>query len=106
MGKLAYRLDLSLLMKMYSVVSVAQLELARSTPDLYKRAQQPPPPVEEDGLTDLYEIETLLDKRITGRGKIQYLVKWKDCGNEYNAWYDVEDLTRARDLIEEYEQRE
>ena len=104
-GRLAYRLDLPPLMKMHPVVSVAQLEPARSTPDSYERAQQPPPPVEEDGLTDLYEIETLLDKRVS-RGKVQYLVKWKDCGNEHNAWYDVEDLTRAHDLIEEYEQWE
>ena len=72
--RLIYRLDLSSLIKIHPVISVAQLEPARSTPDPYKRAQQPPQPVKEDGLTNLYEIEILLDKRVS-RGKTQYLIK-------------------------------
>ena len=74
MKRLAYRLDLPSLMKIYSMISVAQLELARSTSDPYERTQQSPPPVKEDDLTNLYEIETLLNKRVS-RGKTQYLVK-------------------------------
>ena len=38
MKRLAYRLDLSSLIKIYSIILIAQLEPARSTLDLYKRA--------------------------------------------------------------------
>lgn len=64
------------------------------------------PEVEEDDtITDIFEIETLLGKQVS-RGKIQYLVKWKNCGNEHNVWYDVDDLKNATELIEEYETRQ
>ena len=41
--------------------------------------------VEEDEVAkDLYEIKTLLKKK-EFNDKIEYLVKWLNCGNEYNV---------------------
>lgn len=104
-GKLAYRLELPPLMRIHPVVSVAQLEPAKNE-DPYMRARaSATPEVEEDGtITDIYEIETLLEKQ-ESRGKVQYLVKWKNCGNEHNVWYDLDDLKDAMELVEEYEAR-
>ena len=34
---------------------------------------------------EIFTIEKLLDKRYPGP-KVQYLVKWKDYGNEHNTW--------------------
>lgn len=110
-GKLAYRLELPPLMKIHPVVSVAQLEPGSgkdgSEEDPYMRDRiTATPEVQEDGtITDLFEIETLLGKQVS-RGKVQYLVKWKNSGNQHNAWYDIEDLQGAMELVEEYENRQ
>ena len=45
-----------------------------------------------------YEIEKLLERRGAGKNT-KYLVKWKDCGNQYNAWYPVHALQDARELM-------
>jgi hypothetical protein len=34
---------------------------------------------------EIFTIEKLLDKRYPGP-KVQYLVKWKDYGDEHNSW--------------------
>ena len=109
-GKLAYRLELPPLMRIHPVVSVAQLEPAQTVPDPYgrKRNDEPPPIEEEEAPTDgsgRYPIEALLQKRISDSGKTQYLVKWERYGNQHNAWYDIDDLGDAQELIQEYESR-
>ena len=104
-GKLAYRLELPPLMLMHPVVSVAQLEPAQAASDPYGRRRAAVPEVEEDGVvTNIYEIEALLEKKIS-RDKPQYLVKWKNCGSEHNVWYSIDNLQGALELVEEYEAR-
>ena len=74
-GKLAYRLELPPLMKIYSVISIAQLESGKKVSNPYLREAQSMLEVEEDNTaTNIFEIETLLGKRIV-RESIQYLVK-------------------------------
>ena len=116
-GNLAYRLGLPGIMRIHPVISIAQLEPAPDrSEDPYARAStQPVPPVVEEGQDQAvnsefaskykpYEIERLLERRGTGRN-IKYLVKWKNCGNEHNAWYPVHALQNARDLMEECDSR-
>lgn len=110
-GKLAYLLELPPVMRMHPVVSVAQLEPGHTLPDPYDRRSNvdPPPVVEDDGIdsdpeSKPYEIETLLEKKIS-RGKAHYLIKWKDCGNEHNVWYSIDDLQNALELVDDYETR-
>ena len=103
-GNLAYRLELPPSMKIHPVISIAQLE-PHTGPDPYGRLSNPePPPVEEEGEVQdpAYEVEKLLNKRIT-RGKNQYLVKWKGYGHEHNGWYKLEDLKDCKELVDEYE---
>lgn len=108
-GPLAYRLELPPTMAIHPVISVAQLEPVPESDDPYSRPrpdQERPPPVEMEGADDpapQYEIERLLDKRIS-RGKVQYLVKWQGYGPADNVWYNMDDLANARDLVDEYEQ--
>ena len=59
----------------------------------------------DDIITNIFEIETLLEKQVF-RSKTQYLIKWKNCDNEHNVWYDVDDLKNTMKLIEEYETRQ
>jgi len=69
-----------------------------------------PVPDQPDAVDDnnLYEVERLLDKRVTRRGRgfsTQYLVRWRGYGPEFDQWYRVQDLEGCNELIEEYEAR-
>ena len=109
MSTLAYRLELSPVMTIHSVVSVAMLESVPIGEDSYHRSrpdQKHSSSVtmkHDDDPTSHYEIERLLNKRIF-RGKIQYLVKWRDYESADNVWYNIDDLTNAQDLIDDYEE--
>lgn len=114
-GPLAYRLELPPVMRIHPVISVAQLEPAASVsgPDRYgRRINLEPPPVVNENESEqtgkdgkLYDVERVLDKRVSDKGKISYLIKWKDYGNEHNVWYELKDLAGAMELVEEYEAR-
>src|SRR5882757_11328057 len=60
----------------------------------------PPGPVNMEGYPE-YEVEEILSSRKRGRG-IQYLVKWKDYGNEENTWEPCRHLDHATELIQEF----
>ena len=109
-GPLAYRLQLAPIMRIYPVISVAQLEPAAKGTDPYGRVKHSnPPAVEEKDARDpregkIYDIEALIGKRTSGK-EVQYLVKWKGYGHQENAWYDISDLKDAMELVQEYEER-
>lgn len=106
-GNLAYKLDLPPTMSIHPVISIAQLEPKVSGDDPYKRPRDDnnQPAVEnQDDSYPSFEIESLLDKRIT-RGIPQYLVKWKGWDHSWNTWYKVEDLAEAGELVQECEAR-
>lgn len=74
-GKLAYRLKLSSIMRIHPVISIAQLEPFPSGTDPYNRTPEKSSSIcAEHDLEPIYEIERLLDKRMS-RNKIQYLIK-------------------------------
>lgn len=35
---------------------------------------------------DVYEVESIVKKKITANGAIKYLIKWKDYEHEDNTW--------------------
>ena len=105
-SNLAYEIDLPPTMRIHLVISIAQLEPAKH-PDPYNRGHQEPPPVEnESDDAPSFEVEKLLSKRVTPGGKIKYLVKWKGWGPEHNAWYSMESLSDAMDLVQEFNAKE
>lgn len=117
-GDLAYELDLPPIWKAYPVISIAMLEPAPKEDDPYHRPRQEgqPPITDEEHpeVKDAYEIEKLVDRRVSrprGRGSrekpdiVEYLVKWKDWGKAHNVWYEVEDLVNASELMEEYDEK-
>ncbi|CAJ0938747.1 unnamed protein product [Ranitomeya imitator] len=68
------------------------------TPD--KEAMPTVPPVDEDGE---FDISRILDSR-WHRGRLQYLVSWKDFGPEDNSWEKAEDVSASR-LIKAFYRR-
>jgi hypothetical protein len=107
-GNLAYRLNLSNHWKIHSVIFVAQLESTSdpSTDSHSRPRSNEPGPVEMEGDIDKvksFEIEKLIHKRITARRGIEYLVRWKGWGPQYDEWRNIPELQNALELINEYE---
>jgi len=64
---------------------------------------QPPPLPQliDDELE--YEVEVLLDHRLSGRNKrLEYLVKWAGYGHEHNTWEPKANLVNCSDLLKEF----
>ena len=65
----------------------------------------PKPLVGFDGPDNVFEVETILDRRESKRGKrvkTAYLVKWLGYGPENNTWEPAENILDP-DLIKDYE---
>ena len=52
-----------------------------------------------------YEVESVVSKRDTEEGEVEYLVKWKGCDASGNTWEPVENLEYSQELIDEFEGR-
>lgn len=109
-GRLAYELELPSNFRIHPVVSIAQLEPALSESDPYGRPRPDhPDAIVVDGDTEewkSYEIERVLDKRERRYGRktvIEYLVRWKGYGSEFDQWYGLDLLDNATGLIDDYE---
>lgn len=48
----------------------------------------------DDGEQAFYELDRVLKHRITRKGKLQYLVSWKNYGSSYDEWLNEEDLSQ------------
>ena len=75
-GKVAYRLQMPKGMKIHPVFHVSLLKPYKSS----GRVQPPMPEYEADD-ESIYEVESILDHRITSRGKKEYKVKWAFYGH-------------------------
>ena len=102
--KLAFRLRLSSIMKIYSIISVTQLKLKSSKTNSYNWLMnfKSSSVVETNFEAFFYILKQILDKRIF-RDQVYYLIKWKDYDNEHNVWYSVKALNDAQKLIAKYE---
>ena len=108
--RLAYRLQLSPVIKIHSVIFVAQLEPSTAIvtdSDPYKRSIniEPPSVFNEGDEVEKGELERIKGRRPGRNGKPEYLIKWKDWGNEHNVWYSIDDLLKAMDLVHDYESK-
>ena len=108
-GKLAYKLELPPNMRIHPVISVAHLEPATvPADDPWLRRRPTPPPVMVDGQEE-WVIEKLLERRRIRRGRgfaTQYLVRWMGFGPEHDTWYNLRDLDNARELVDDFDNRQ
>ena len=49
-----------------------------------------------------YEVERILDRRLS-RGKVEYLVKWRNFDAASNSWEPTKHLKNCSELVEEFE---
>lgn len=97
-GPLGYRLALPASMKAHDVFHVCYLKPYRDD----KRVQSPPIPEMIDDEPE-FEVETILDHRVTKRGrqrKLQYLLRFTGYGAEHDMWQD--DVSNCTELVQEY----
>ncbi|KAF8656771.1 hypothetical protein AX14_008008 [Amanita brunnescens Koide BX004] len=54
-----------------------------------------------------YEVEDLLDSRISkkGHGRLEYLVKWKNYPREDASWEPKENLANAQEIVDEFHRK-
>ena len=64
----------------------------------YEKPAPPPTIINEE---EEYEKEEVRKYRKQGRG-VQYLVHWKNYGNEHDQWIAKTGLLHAREAIEDY----
>jgi hypothetical protein len=43
---------------------------------------------------DEYQVENILNKRVTKAGIVEYLIKWENYSNKYNTWEPKENLLK------------
>ncbi|CAF4598235.1 unnamed protein product [Rotaria sp. Silwood1] len=53
--------------------------------------------------TEDYDVEKIVSKRINGKGRIFYLIKWKGYSTAYNTWEPKDHVANCQDLIKEFE---
>ena len=64
--------------------------------------QEDTPEVDQAAGGEEYEVERILDRRIS-RGKVEYLVKWRNYDNASNSWEPRSNLTNCQELLREFE---
>lgn len=84
-GKVAYRLDLPVELKMHPVFQISQLKPAKKD----QRLQPPPPRVLLNGEV-VYTVDRILDHRKTRKGKrrnlIEFLIRWEGFDSTHDCW--------------------
>ena len=99
---LAFRLELPAHMKIHDVFHVNLLEPYNHS-TIVGRTNEPIPPIEyEDGLGNVeYEVNEILDVKII-RNKIHYFVDWKGYGVADRTWEPIENVSNAKDKLNEF----
>jgi hypothetical protein len=65
-----------------------------------------PPPEIIDNEEGHYELETILDARLTRNKRgLQYFVKWKGYPDSENSWLPASGLKKAQELVTEFHKR-
>ena len=94
-------LELPAVLRIHLVVNVRRLVKYQEQVEGQKKI--PPLPVEVDGEKE-YEVEKILNRQ-ERRGKMRYLMKWKEYTVEENTRKGLENLKNIREKIEEFEKR-
>ena len=102
----AYRLELPASMKIHPVFHVSLLRPAATDP-LPGQRQDPPPPVEVEGVEE-WEVEDILDSRWDRRGRggrprLKYIVKW--AGYDEPTEVPADYVENAQEIVKNFHRR-
>jgi hypothetical protein len=110
MKNFVYKLDVSSIWKIHSVVFIIHLKSTSSSEDSYQRQiikSRSVKNVQSD--FDDYEVKRILAKRTilkkrSRRSIVQYRVKWLNWEDQYNQWVNKEKMN-SQNLIADYEEK-
>ena len=102
----AYELELPPQLQIHPVLNISRLKAYRDGHQLFPSRAQPehrPPPevIQEDG-SALFEVESIIAKRGSGR-RTEYLVQWRGYPHWEATWEKASSLSGARDAVRDYE---
>jgi hypothetical protein len=99
-GQNAYTLDLpQKYSRLHPTFHVSLLE-----PYHMRDACELPEPIDIEGEEE-WEVEKIVNKTVSRHGVARYLVRWKGFSEAEDTWEVLKNLTNAKDLVDEYEQR-
>ena len=107
-GQSAYRIKIPASWKVYNVFNESLLKPYYAPHYVNQKQKEKHTEDEQRRENDSgeYELERLLNSRISkrgrGRGRLEYLVKWKNYPLEEASWEPVTNLTNAQEAIEEF----
>lgn len=109
MGPVTYRLDFPASMKVHDVIHVNRLKAYFEPIEEEQRYERPPPIVNEESGSAVFEIERIVNHRDRsqgrGRKKIrEYYIKWKGYPDFENLWIREDEVFASR-LVEAYWKR-
>ena len=102
-GPNSYQLKLPPSMKIHPVFNTVKLRPYQKDPISERKEPSRPPPVVE-GENPQWEVEYIKDSKLL-RGKLHYLVKWKDYPQEESTWEPAEHLKKAPRLVKEFHEK-
>jgi hypothetical protein len=102
LGPDSYALDLPTSMRIDNSFHTRFLRPTDNNPLPGQRSIPSPPVIIEDH--EEYEVDDILDSRITRRGKLQYKAKWVGYPTD-NTWYPAENFVNAPDIIQDFHKR-
>ena len=110
LSPLVYELELPPTLPVHPVFHVSKLQPYHADVDPARQQEPPRPPPELVDDNEEYEVEEVLNKRLTRRGRgpplVQYLVRWKGYEDWECTWEAADNLENSRDLVMEYERRQ
>ena len=100
-GKSAYYLKLPSQQKIHNIFN--KVLLSPYYPPQFKSQQQPLPfsPKIIDRQEE-WEVECIKEAKVTAKGGVQFLVKWKGYSNEWNKQMFEKDLKNAPDIVKKF----
>ena len=112
-GRLTYRLNFPPSWRIYLIILVKHLNVRPGfNNNLFEREIPPPGPVKikENGLgKNKFKVEIILAERINrrgrGRGRKQWLVRWKGWGAEHDSWVNQAKVFAPK-LVRKFRERQ
>ena len=106
--RLTYRLKLFDHWRIHLVLFVAQLKLVSKTSNLFNRSRSNHSKsvfVRDDiDKVKFYEVEEVVDKRLSDKRDTKYLIRWKEYDSEFDEWRNLLEMKNAMNLVREYEE--
>jgi hypothetical protein len=102
----SYRIKIPVTWKIYNVFNEALLKpyYAPTFPEQIKKEKKKKCQQEQENISGDYKVEELMDSRVS-KGRLEYLVKWKNYPLEEASWEPEKNLANAKETITKFHRK-